>query len=120
MMPLLLVRQQARDGALQMTTWDASIPAFRLAIHTSVLLFAFVVIVVWVIVVPITAEVLLLIFEVRPIETGSHFAVFVRMINEIGILCLVLLSFLSVLAVGASDVGVFVIRQQFWAILLYP
>ena len=29
-MPLLLVRQQARDKALQVTTWNASIPAFRL------------------------------------------------------------------------------------------
>ena len=26
-----VVRQQARDKALQVTTWDASIPAFRLA-----------------------------------------------------------------------------------------
>ena len=32
MMPLLLVRQQARDKALQVTTEDADSPAFRLAV----------------------------------------------------------------------------------------
>ena len=33
-MPLLLMRQYARDKALQVTTWDASIPAFRLLVFS--------------------------------------------------------------------------------------
>ena len=67
MMPLLLVRQQARDKALQVTTEDASIPAFRLAVLRPV---------------DVVVEVLLLLAEAMDAVNGCVLPVLVESVGQ--------------------------------------